>query len=124
MEGSPYSPEHERSAVSRWAPRLLAPLALSVCVLAVLMVVRADESEEAPARGDRGASRQAEARPDESGPASESGSEKKPATYVVVPGDTLGSIAQTTGVPLEEIEQLNPEIDPQALPSGATLKLR
>jgi LysM repeat protein len=47
-----------------------------------------------------------------------------PAAYVVQSGDTLTSIAHETGVPVAEIIALNPEVDPQILIAGETLKLR
>jgi len=47
-----------------------------------------------------------------------------PATYEIQSGDTLVSIAHQTGVPVREIEALNPEVDPQILIAGETLKLR
>lgn len=47
-----------------------------------------------------------------------------PATYEVKSGDTLISIAHSTGVPVFRIEALNPEIDPQSLIVGEQLKLR
>jgi LysM repeat protein len=46
------------------------------------------------------------------------------ATYVVKSGDTLVSIAHRTGVPVVHILALNPEVDPQILIAGETLKLR
>jgi LysM repeat protein len=45
-------------------------------------------------------------------------------TYVVESGDTLVSIAHRTGVPVAHILALNPEVDPQILIAGQTLKLR
>lgn len=48
----------------------------------------------------------------------------KAATYVVKSGDTLTAIAHRTGVPVVEILALNPEVDPQILIAGQTLKLR
>lgn len=47
-----------------------------------------------------------------------------PATYEVKSGDTLISIAHETGVPVRQIEELNPEVDPQILITGEQLKLR
>jgi LysM repeat protein len=47
-----------------------------------------------------------------------------PKTYVIESGDTLISIAHHTGVPVFRIEELNPEVDPQILIAGETLKLR
>jgi LysM repeat protein len=45
-------------------------------------------------------------------------------TYVVKSGDTLVAIAHRTGVPVAHIIALNPEVDPQILIAGETLKLR
>jgi LysM repeat protein len=50
--------------------------------------------------------------------------ETRAATYVVKSGDTLVSIAHRTGVPVAHIIALNPEVDPQILIAGETLKLR
>jgi LysM repeat protein len=47
-----------------------------------------------------------------------------PATYTVQTGDTLTSIAHETGVSVAKIRALNPEVDPQILVAGETLKLR
>jgi LysM repeat protein len=47
-----------------------------------------------------------------------------PATYTVESGDTLISIAHSNGVTVAQIEKLNPEVDPQILIAGETLKLR
>jgi LysM repeat protein len=44
--------------------------------------------------------------------------------YVVKAGDTLVKIANTTGVPIEELLSLNPSIDPQGLVTGQRVKLR
>jgi LysM repeat protein len=45
-------------------------------------------------------------------------------TYTVQTGDTLTAIAHKTGVPVAEILALNPEVDPQILIAGETLKLK
>ena len=44
--------------------------------------------------------------------------------YVVKPGDTLGGIAASTGVAIDELIALNPGIDPRTLVTGQRLKLR
>ena len=49
---------------------------------------------------------------------------RQPATYTVKSGDTLGAIAETTGVPVETLQDLNPELDPQALIAGQKIQLR
>lgn len=48
----------------------------------------------------------------------------KAKTYTVQSGDTLTAIAQKTGVTVAELLVLNPEVDPQILVAGETLKLR
>lgn len=48
----------------------------------------------------------------------------KAKTYTVESGDTLTAIAHKTGVPVAEILALNPEVDPQILIAGQTLKLK
>ena len=45
-------------------------------------------------------------------------------TYVVKSGDTLVAIAHRTGIPVAHLLALNPEVDPQILIAGETLKLR
>ena len=45
--------------------------------------------------------------------------------YVVKPGDCcLSQIGDKTGIDLETLEQLNPNLDPQAIHSGDRVKLR
>jgi LysM repeat protein len=44
--------------------------------------------------------------------------------YTVRTGDTLGAIAEKTGVAVTTLEQLNPGLDPQALVTGQKIKLR
>ena len=44
--------------------------------------------------------------------------------YEVERGDTLVSISDKTGVPVEVLTQLNPDIDPRILPQGTRIKLR
>ncbi len=48
----------------------------------------------------------------------------KAKTYTVQTGDTLTAISHKTGVPVAEILALNPEVDPQILIAGETLKLK
>ena len=43
---------------------------------------------------------------------------------MVKTGDTLAGIAQRTGVPIERLQALNPNLDPQTLVSGQRIKLR
>lgn len=45
-------------------------------------------------------------------------------TYEVKEGDSLAAISRETGVPVEEIENLNPRLDPLALVPGERIRLR
>jgi len=57
--------------------------------------------------------------------AKQGGSEKlTPKVYEVQPGDTLNAISGKTGVPVGQIEALNPGVDPQILIAGERLKLK
>jgi LysM repeat protein len=44
--------------------------------------------------------------------------------YVVKEGDTLGGISDTTGVPVERLQELNPGLDQFQLTKGQRIKLR
>lgn len=95
--------------------RLLAALALVAAVLAVFVVLSSNTG------GDDDSGKK-----DNRAAKSRQNSNKKPkqASYEVQGGDTLTGIAQKTGVSVERIESLNPELDPQALQAGQKLKLK
>jgi hypothetical protein len=107
--------------------RLIAPASLALFAVVFLIVVvsslgggdgESNSSSEQPAaaserRSDRARERTRE--PDQRG---------SPRFYTVKPGDNLAAIAQETGVPLEELRSLNPELDPQGLVSGQRVRLR
>ena len=44
--------------------------------------------------------------------------------WIVQPGDTLGHISEETGIDVDELDALNPKIDPQVLLEGERIKLR
>jgi LysM repeat protein len=117
-------------ATSRRSPgRILAPLALAAFGLALLVILataggdgnggsstQADKEESRDLRVQQGEKRRKQSS------AGEPASSQR--TYVVKTGDTLGAIAEKTGVPVEKLQELNPELDPQALVSGQKIKLR
>jgi LysM repeat protein len=98
--------------------RVLAPLALVVFTIAVVAVVVA--SVGGGDEGDSGA------RPSSSRAATTTAPGPRPrrTTYIVKTGDTLGLIAEKTGVSVERLQELNPDLDPQALLSGQRIDLR
>jgi LysM repeat protein len=101
--------------------RFLAPLALVVVVVALFMVVNSSTKDSnTPGTSGRTTS-QPTATPSGKGKKRE---RKGPRRYTVKSGDTPSSIADKTGVPLEEILRLNPDIDPQTLSPGQRIRLR
>ena len=45
-------------------------------------------------------------------------------TYEIREGDSLAAVSRATGVPVQELEDLNPSLDPLALVPGRRIKLR
>jgi len=102
--------------------RLLAPLALVLFAVAVILTVvlslgSGDGSKPSESPSPPPLTAPLEARP--SAPSGRQGS-----TYTVRANDTLAAIADKTRVPLERLQELNPELDPHGLVSGQRIKLR
>ena len=100
--------------------RMLAPAALLAIAIAVsLIVLGSGSSDDGSGKGTTAGERTTTTK----GP--RAGARKRAkATYTVKPGDTLGGIGEKTGVEVERLQELNPELDPQALVSGQKIKLR
>jgi LysM repeat protein len=95
--------------------RLLAPIALIAAAVVVVVVVTTSlESSDGSGDSERPAQQQEAA----------DGSEEEEKYYVVQPGDNFSTIAEEQGVPEERLQQLNPDLDPQALNPGQRIKLR
>ena len=97
--------------------RFLAPLALVAVCIALYMIVTSPQTSSdgsGSPNGATGARPTATATPERRGPR----------RYRVKEGDTPSSIAEKTGVPLEDILRLNPDLDPQTLQAGQRIRLR
>jgi LysM repeat protein len=101
-----------------WIARFLALAALAAAVIAIIVVA---SNTDLHSKSDHKGNGQAHAH-------KEKQQQKKPRTkaktYEVQSGDTLTAIAHKTGVPLAELQALNPELDPQTLIAGEVLKLQ
>jgi LysM repeat protein len=100
--------------------RLIAPVALLLAVVAVLVVIQSTLGTDDSDGGDSNRS------PAEQTTTTETRDQpvRQRANYTVKLNDTLGLIAEKTGVSVERIEVLNPDLDPQNLIVGQKIKLR
>lgn len=96
--------------------RLFAALALVAAVLAVVILISTGLKDEKSGKKGR--------HPGNTTTQETEQPRTKAKTYTVQTGDTLIAIAHKTGVSVAEIQALNPEVDPQILLAGETLKLR
>lgn len=100
------------------AARTAAVLALIAGFLALAYIVTASVSSDSdPGRDGRPAATKRDGK-------KKGGKAKPPEVYVVEPGDSLDAIAGKTGVDVERLEELNPQLDPQLLSPGQRVKLR
>ena len=105
---------------SRSKSRVLAPLSLVAFFIAFIVVLTTS-----------GVSNEGSSRSTPSGspasPTTQSGGQPAPggrSSYTVKAGDTLGAIAEKTGLTVAKLEELNPDLDPQGLVTGQKIKLR
>jgi LysM repeat protein len=94
---------------------------VAICAVAVLIVIGTSMGGDDSSSGGGSAS---ETATQQTTGSATSPAKRQPATYTVKSGDTLGAIAETTGVPVETLQELNPELDPQALIAGQKIQLR
>lgn len=99
---------------SRAPARVAAVIALAVAVVVLVVIVSSNEAAEDGNPGTRTATEKRV----------ENNKRPRRAVYVVKDGDTLLGISAKTGVDIDRIENLNPEIDPQRLMAGQRIKLR
>jgi LysM repeat protein len=99
---------------SKYTARLLAVLAIAAVAVAVIVVVSSSKVDSKD--GGTGKAQPAKKH--------KAPQRTKAKTYTVQSGDTLIAIAHKTGVPVAELQALNPEVDPQILIAGEVLQLR
>lgn len=91
--------------------RVVAPIAVVLLAAAVLLILATSLGTFDSGDGKRGGQRAGKEKTDEK-------------FYVVEPGDSLTTISDKTGISVDKLTLLNPELDPQALISGQRVKLR
>lgn len=111
------APEMTEKAPRSIVARVLVPLAMVAVIVAVVAIVSGTMSDSG--KGERKGERKARTEQQQSQEPEFEGD-----TYVVQPGDTLTGIVAKTGVSAAKIQKLNPDLDPETLATGRTLKLR
>jgi LysM repeat protein len=101
--------KYHRPAMHRSPARYLAPLGLVAVVAAVAIVVGGGGGSKAKVT---------------TRPAAASSHRRLHHTVLVRPNDSLSAISARTGVSVDQIELLNPTLDPNALHPGQRLRLR
>jgi LysM repeat protein len=97
--------------------RAFAVLALVVAFIAVVVVVVT--SDGGSNGGESGGAQTKSEGPNKRGRAA-----VERGVWIVRSGDTLGKISEETGVDIDTMIQLNPDLDPQALLEGQRITLR
>jgi LysM repeat protein len=100
--------------------RFLAPLALVAFCFALFMIVTSTQTSSDSNGSPSSGGEESDARPTATATPERRGRRR----YTVQEGDTPSSIAEETGVPLEDILRLNPDLDPQTLRPGQRIRLR
>ena len=109
--------------------RFLAPLAL-IAVIVVFMAIVSGGGGGSSSTSDTGSSTTPAATSTKSaGKKTSTAAAKKKKTagkryYTIQAGDTLGAIADKTGIPLATIQSLNPDVDPSAMTTGQKIRLK
>lgn len=107
--------------------RYLAPLALLAFVVALAFTIgasRGNSGGESVAEEVRSTAQGRSGADGKKATTRKSSAKRQRKFYVVKPGDTPSAIAERQGVTLEDIERLNPDIDPQTLSPGQRVRLR
>jgi LysM repeat protein len=100
-----------------WIARILALAALAGAIVAIVVVINNTDlhsnSDNKSGHKQNQSHKEQQKKP-----------RTKAKTYTVESGDTLTSISHKTGITVAELQALNPEVDPQILIAGETLKLQ
>lgn len=107
--------------------RWLAPIALLAALAAVGLVYQSTTEDKAtPSKSSSTTEREGGSSTSDGDrtTATQAAESDAPKSYRVKSGDTLGAIAETTGVSVEEIQELNPDLDASSLTVGQRIRLR
>ena len=107
--------------------RFLAPIVLIAFGFAFVTIVKSyskDDGPKAPSASEQAKDRDLGTTGGTKTTAKKKKDKLPKRTYTVKQNDTLGSIAEKTGIPVATLQELNPNLDPQSLSTGQKIKLR
>jgi hypothetical protein len=109
-------PPSERKPAS-WTARIIAPIALAVAAAAIVLIVAGtlDSSDE-----DKSSTRETTA---STGCAVAAEKAVKEGSYVIKAGENLTTVQEKTCVSEDELLELNPNLDPQLIPTRGCVNL-
>ena len=110
--------------VSRRPTRWLAPIAIVAVAVTGYGIARSAMGDDDEPAAKPSTTRSEASRPTQTAAQQPDAPATGPARYTVRAGDTLSSISLETGVPVAVLQELNPDVDVQALQPGQRLKLR
>ncbi len=102
----------------RSTARLLAPLALVLAAVAILLVIQASKGSDSGSKDSAAQTTSTEQQ------TTQTTKQRVRPSYTVKLNDNLGLISEKTGVSVARLEELNPALDPQNLIVGQKIKLR
>lgn len=116
--GSERSPDREPAS---WTARVLAPVMLVVAAAAIIMIVNGSigGGDEEGGGGER-----PQASTPSEGCQPDAEDAVKDGYFVIEPGDDLSIVADRTCIPIDELSELNPNLDPQLIQPGNCVDLR
>lgn len=105
---------------SNWTARILAPLALLIVAGAIILLITGTLDGDDGNGRDRG-ERDRTASTEGCHPEAESAVEN--GYFVIEPGEDLSIVADRTCIPIDELTELNPNLDPQLIQVGSCVDL-
>jgi hypothetical protein len=118
--GSERRPDREPA---NWTARVLAAVFMVLVAGAIILIVQgADVGGDTDS--DSGGGERQEASTCADGGEPDAQDAVKNGYFVIEPGDDLSIVADRTCIPIDEITELNPELDPQLIQPGNCVDLR
>ena len=102
----------------------MAPLALIACAVAVVAIVLGSGVVGDDSGSDTAGATDLPAATESTATSTTPKQKKIPKTYTIKANDTLSGIGERFGLTVDELQTLNPELDPQGLVAGQKIKLR